>query len=220
MVDPASQDVGRVANPPSGEQVANLPYWSNLGNAYAGQGRYDEAISAFRQAIGVARELDDRQAQAISLYNEGIALLHLADVEQDQQQAHLRRAADTLEQALELFDVLEAPALARASIQYHLGRCYRRLGRWREAITLLEQLRDVLSRHKSRPRLSWTLFELGQLYCLIHDFESAYIYLKDALRLFRRMDNVDGIAITQEALGNLALQTARPADAVAFFEDR
>ncbi len=193
--------------------------WNGLGNAYASQGRYEDAISAFRQAVGVARALDDRQAQAISLYNEGIALLHLADVEQNQQQAHLRRAADTLEQALGLFDVLEAPALSRASTQYHLGRCYRRLGRWREAITLLEQLRDILSYHKSRPRLSVTLFELGQLYCLTHDFESAYIYLKDALRLFRRMDNADGIAITQEALGNLALQTARPADAVAFFEN-
>jgi len=83
----------------------------------------------------------------------------------------------------------------------------------------LEQTRVAFSRHKFRPGLSWALFELGQLYCRTHDFESAYIYLKDALRLFRRLDNVDGIAITQEALGSLALQTARPADAIALFEE-
>jgi tetratricopeptide (TPR) repeat protein len=194
------------------------PPWNGLGNVYRDQGQYDEATVAYRQAIDIARELGDRQTQAICLYNKGMALLHLSDVEQDRQQAHLLRAADAFEQALELPDVSETPAL-RASTQYHLGRCYHRLGRWREAIALLEQARAAFSHHKFRPGLSWTLFELGQLYCLTHDFESAYIYLKDALRLFRRIDNADGIAITQEALGNLALQTARPADAVAFFKE-
>lgn len=171
------------------------------------------------QAIAIARELGDRHAEAIRLQNLGLALLRLADAEPDQRRTHLSRAADALRQAMELFDALEVTPLQCARVRYHLGRCYHRLDRWREAITLLEQAREAFSRHKARPELAHALLELGRLHRLIQDFESAYIYLKDALRLFRRMKDTDGISVTQEALGNLALQTARPAEAIASLKE-
>jgi len=197
-----------------GDRAAEEVALGNLGSAYAAQGDFHRAVEHYERAIATARELGDRQTEAIYLQDLGLALLRLADTEPDQHQVHLSRAADAFQLATRVFDELEADPLLRARTRYHLGRCYHRLGRWREAITLLEQVRETFSRRKARPELAHALLKLGQLYHQRQDFESAYIYLKDALRLFRRLKDTDGIAVTQEALGSLALQTARPAEAI------
>jgi len=192
---------------------------SNLGAVYADSDNLHRATEHYEQSLAIARELGDQQAEAIRHQNLGLALLRLADAEPEQRQVYLSRAAEALRHAVELFDALNAPQLRRACARYHLGRSYHRLGRWREAIEQLEQAREAFSRRKARPELAHTLLELGQLYHQYQDFESAYLYLKDALRLFRRLEDADGIAVTQEALGNLALQTARPAEAIASLQE-
>lgn len=180
---------------------------------------FHQVIEFYKQAIITARKQGDRQIEALYLKELGLIQSRLADIEHDQRQDHLSHAADALYQATELFDALGAAPLLRARTRYHLGRCYHRLGRWREAITSLEQAREAFSHHKARPELAHTLLELGQLHHLTHDFESAYIYLKDALRLFRRLKDTDGIAVTQEALGSLALQTARLSEAITSLQE-
>lgn len=191
----------------------------NLGLAYEAQPDFHQATAHYRQAVVIARELGDQQAEAISLYYLALAFLRLTDDEPDQRSTHLSSAVDALRQATEILDNLDMYPLLLARVRYHLGRCYHQLGHWREAITMLEQAREIFSRHKARPELAHTLLELGQLYQLTQDFESADTYLKDALRLFRRMNDADGIAVTQEALGNLALQTARPKEAIVSLKE-
>ena len=171
----------------------------------------------FEQEAVTAHKRGNSQIEALSLQYLGLALIRLADIEHDQRQAYLSRAADTLRQAVELFETMADPSI-RARTRYHLGRCYVQLGRWDQATTVLEQARETFTRQKTRPELAHTLLELGQLYGQMQDFESANIYLKDALRLFRRLGDTDGIAVTREALGNLALQTARPSEAIEVLE--
>jgi tetratricopeptide (TPR) repeat protein len=197
-----------------GDRQAEGEVQGNLGLAYAALGEFPRAIEHYEQAISAARRLNDRYAEAIRLQNLGLALLRLANAEPDQSEVHLSRAADVLRQAMGLFDTVGATPLLRAHTRYHLGRCYHQLGRWPEAIALLEQAREVFARHKARPELAHALLELGQLYYQTEDFESAYIYLKDALRLFRRLGDTDGIAVTQEALGSMELQAAHPSEAI------
>jgi tetratricopeptide (TPR) repeat protein len=201
------------------DRVAEGAALDDLGSAYAARGDFRQAVDHHKRAVAIARALDDRQAEAIYLRNLGLALPRLADAEPDQRQAHLSQAADALRQAIDLFDTIGAASLLRARTRYHLGRCYHRSGRWREAIAFLEQVRETFSRYKARPELAHTLLELGQLYHQRQDFDSAYIYLKDALRLFRRLKDADGIAVTQEALGSLALQTARLPEAIASLQE-
>ena len=148
------------------------------------------------------------------LNNLGLALLRLADADPYERQTYLSRAVDTLRRTIALLDPLGADPLFRARTLYLLGRSYSRLGSWREAIRSLEEALETFTRLKVRPELARALLELGQLYHWRQDFESAYIYLKDALRLFRRLNDSAGIAVAQESLGNLALQTARPSEAV------
>lgn len=191
----------------------------NLGVAYAARGDFGQAIEYYEKALAIARQLGDLQVEAIYLQSLGLALLRLAEIESERRQQHLSLAADALRQAMELFDMLGSAPIVRARARYHVGRCYSWSGRWRDAIVLLEQAREIFSQHKTRPELASTLLELGQLYHMTRDFESAYIYLKDALRLFRRLQDTSGIAVTQEALGNLALQTARPSEAVVSLQE-
>jgi tetratricopeptide (TPR) repeat protein len=198
----------------TGDSASEGAALGNLGAAYAARGDFSQAIEHYEKALAIARQLGNLQTEAIYLQNLGLALLRLAEVETERRQRHLSRAADVLHQAMELFDALGSAPIVRARVRYHMGRCYSWLGRWREAIALLEQARETFSQHKTRPELASTLLELGQLYHMTRDFEAAYLYLKDALRLFRRLQDIDGIAVTQEALGNLALQTAHPSEAV------
>lgn len=187
---------------------------NDLGSAYELRRDFNQAIERYKQAIAVARELSDRQSEAIYLQDLGRAFMLLADAEPDQRQNYLSSAIDALREAMEALDALGAAPLLRSRIRYHLGRCYHRAGLWHEAITLLEQARETFSQHKAYPELAHALLELGQLYHQRQDFESAYIYLKDALRFFRRLKDTDGIAVTQEALGSLALLTGRPSKAI------
>ncbi|RLC86724.1 MAG: hypothetical protein DRI79_09630 [Chloroflexi bacterium] len=207
-VEPRRQELKRALQ--TGDRAAQEVALANLGRAYAAQGNFRQAVEHYEQAIAIARELDDRRAEAVYLRDLGVVLLRLGDV---------NRATEVLQQALTQLEVVAADPLSRARTRYHLGRCYAQLGRWREAITLLEQARETFTRHKARPELAHALLELGQLYHQRQDFESAYIYLKDALRLFRRLNDTDGIAMTQEALGSLALQTARPTEAIASLQE-
>lgn len=192
---------------------------SNLGLAYAVVGEFVCAVEHYERAIAIARQLNDRYAEAVRLQNLGLVFLRLADAEPNQRRDGLSHATEQFRQALQIFETIEAAPFLRARTRYHLGRCYYQLGRWREAITLLERARETFSHHKAYPELAYVLLELGQLYFQSQDFESAYIYLKDALRLFRRLKDTDGIAVTQEALGSLALQTARPAEAIVSLQE-
>jgi len=198
----------------AGDRAAEGMALDKLGSACAARGDFHRAVTHYDQAVAAARAMGDRQAEAIYLQNLGLAILRLADAEPDQRQAHLSRATDTLLRAIGLFDAAGAASLLRARTRYHLGRCYHQLGQWREATALLEQARESFSYHKARPELAHALLELGQLYHQRQDLESARIYLKDALRLFRRLNDADGIAVAQEALGNFALQTNRPTEAI------
>jgi tetratricopeptide (TPR) repeat protein len=83
----------------------------------------------------------------------------------------------------------------------------------------MEQLtaaRQIFTEHKARPELARTLLELGQLYHQYQDFEGAYAHLRDALRLFQKLEDEPGQAATQEALGNLLLQVGRVTEAGAY----
>jgi len=202
-----------------GDRAAEGAALDKLGSVYAARGDFRRAVKHYEQAIDVARELGDQRAEAIYLQNLGLAFLRLAENEPDQRQAYLSRAADALQQAIRLFDMIKAAPLLRARTRYHLGRCYYQLGQWHEAIVLLEQAREVFSRHKARPELAHALLELGQLYYQTEDFESAYVYLKDALRLFRRLGDTDSIAVTQEALGSMELQAAHPSEAIVSLQE-
>ncbi len=193
----------------SGDRAAEGATLANLGATYAAQGDFRRAAEHYQQALEIARELGDRQSEGIYLQELGLTRLRLGGSS---------AAVETLEQALSLFETIEVAPLLLARTRYHLGRCYSQLGRWDEAVSVLEQARETFTRHKTRPELAHTLLELGQLYGQMQDFESANIYLKDALRLFRRLGDTDGIAVTREALGNLALQTARPAEAIEELE--
>jgi tetratricopeptide (TPR) repeat protein len=192
-----------------GDRAGEGAALANLGATYAAQGDFRRAAEQYEQAVVIARELGDRQSEGIYLQELGLMRLRLGEPS---------AAAEKLEQALRLFESVEVDLLLRARTRYHLGRCYAKLGRWDEAVSVLEQARQTFTRHKTRPELAHTLLELGQLYGQMRDFESANIYLKDALRLFRRLGDTDGIAVTQEALGNLALQTARPSEAIEVLE--
>ena len=194
----------------AGDRAAEGAALANLGATYAAQGDFQRAAEAYEQAVAIARELGDRQSEGIYLQELGLTRLRLGEPS---------GAAKTLEQALGVFKSIEVDPLLRARTRYHLGRCYSQLGRWDEAVSVLEQARETFTRHKTRPELAHTLLELGRLYGQMQDFELANIYLKDALRLFRRLGDADGIAVTQEALGNLALQTARPAEAIEALEE-
>jgi tetratricopeptide (TPR) repeat protein len=67
--------------------------------------------------------------------------------------------------------------------------------------------------------LGLTLLDQGEYYLEAQDVEAAERSFTEALQIFQELDNPDRIVAAQEALGRLALQTARPAQAQALLKE-
>jgi tetratricopeptide (TPR) repeat protein len=93
-----------------------------------------------------------------------------------------------------------------AEIDYRLGRCYKRIGRWRDAIEVQKASFEKFGKARNIEGQARALLELGHLYRLTNNFELARLHYKDARRLFRRSGDQRGLAMAQECLGTLELQ--------------
>ena len=119
-----------------------------------------------------------------------------------------------------------------APLQVWLGLAYQerlrgdRAGNLEQAIVHYQQALELYTRQafpaqwaKTRYNLGLALLDQGQLHQERQDFEAAERSLTDALQLFQDLNQADGVAAAQEALGRLALQSARPAEAQTLLKE-
>ncbi|MBN1814448.1 MAG: DUF4062 domain-containing protein, partial [Anaerolineae bacterium] len=115
---------GRLTDPAL--QVANL---GSLGNAYRVLGQVERAIDLHKEALAIARELDDRRREGTQLGNLGRAYRDLGQVE---------RAIELLEEALAIAREL-GDRQGEGDSLGHLGIACRDLGQVERAIEHLTQ---------------------------------------------------------------------------------
>jgi tetratricopeptide (TPR) repeat protein len=172
--------------------AANL---NNLGAIAQQQGDLDQAVRSFQEALAINRELHDPAAICETLNNLGLAY---------QSQGRLQEARAAYLQALDNARQLPPGPLLALSLT-HLGDVARAQKDFMAAINYYHQaiMADVGA--KDRRGQAMRQERLGRTFLDLKDYDRAAMYLKEALREFRRLQDTNGIAATLKDLTLLAL---------------
>lgn len=182
--------------------AANL---NNLGVIAQEQGNPDQALLYFQEALAINRELHDPSGLSETLNNLGLVNLS---------QGRVNEAQKIYLEALENARLLPPGPLLALSLT-HLGDVARvrkdydlALSYYHQALIVDEGRKDARGRAMRWERLGRTFLDL-------HDYARADVYLHDALREFRRLEDTNGLADTLKDLTLLALaQGDKPAAAL------
>jgi tetratricopeptide (TPR) repeat protein len=168
---------------------------NNLGVIDQAQGNLEAAVRRFKEALAVNRELNDPAAICETKNNLGLAY---------QSQGRLREANAAYLEALDNARPLPPGPLLSLTLT-HLGDVARAhkdyplaLNYYHQALMADTGAKDPRGRALRQERLGRTFLDLK-------DYDRAAMYLKEALREFRRLQDTDGIAAALKDLTLLAL---------------
>jgi tetratricopeptide (TPR) repeat protein len=168
---------------------------NNLGVIDQAQGNLEAAVRRFKEALAVNRELNDPAAICETQNNLGLAY---------QSQGRLREANAAYLEALDNARPLPPGPLLSLTLT-HLGDVARAhkdyplaLNYYHQALMADTGAKDPRGRALRQERLGRTFLDLK-------DYDRAAMYLKEALREFRRLQDTDGIAAALKDLTLLAL---------------
>jgi tetratricopeptide (TPR) repeat protein len=190
----------------AGDHAAEANALTDLGAADLRQGRHQQAVELFRQAVSLSREAGNRQAQARALGN--LALV-------ENQQGHLGQASVHLEQSLAIRREIgdrsgEARTLTGIGQNDQLrGRYQRAAGHFRGALALAREIGDLTSEAYVLESLSTLELRLGRT-------DQASDLLHRALALYGKTGDRIGIAYVLVGLGKVAFQQDRFPEAADF----
>lgn len=163
--------------------------WFDKGKAYTAQGRYLEAVEAFKQAIkqhpddwryhlslGIAYSFLERRQEAISSYKQAIK------INPDEWRIHLSlgiayNSLKRYEEALNAYKQALRLNTDNADLHVNLGKTYARLERHRESVAALKQAIKI------DPLNAEAFFNLGMTYHDLDQWQEAIAAYKQAVRL-------------------------------------
>ncbi len=148
------------------------------------------ATKLLRRALGLAEKTKDVPAQARYLTNLGYVYF---------QRATYDRAATYWRKAVRLKQALGEPGGA-ARIQLNMGALFVQLGRYADALHVLERTAEVVKTKMPRSYPS-ALINLASAWTAVGDFPMALSYQAEAVARAREADDLQSLSI---ALGNMA----------------
>ncbi len=163
----------------------------------------DMALNRAKQALTLARRINDKRSEAIALRNTGNALRHLL--------SDYEAALDYCHKALKIteesgFKLEQAEILHLiGDIYYEVGNSYKAIEHYMQALALAESL-------SLYPVAVDILNDIGRVYATLGNDQKAIEYHKKALRISKTNEHVPGVAssnywlaITYTQVGNLDL---------------
>jgi DNA-binding SARP family transcriptional activator/Tfp pilus assembly protein PilF len=169
----------------------------------------DDWVQADQIALGVARRLGDRAAQA-QTHNDLGAGYHRQG-RYDQALGHLR---ESLTIRRELDD-----STGQALSLGNLGKTYQALGRYQEALTCLRESLAICRDLGDRRGQAGCLANLGELYQRQGRYEKALVCLRVSLAIRRHMADRHGQAHSLGNLGNVYEAKGRHGEALAHLQE-
>ncbi|WP_020573396.1 AfsR/SARP family transcriptional regulator [Actinopolymorpha alba] len=172
--------------------------------AIARQGRLDEAVEEYHQALASYRAIGDR-------HGEGVTLTNLSEV--------LWRRGEFATATASLLDGLAlsretGDRYAEAIALAHLGTTHARLGRSADAINALQEALELAQANGDQVGQAVILTNFAEAYLIADDPARAAPLAAESLALHRTLGNRRGEAIALSMLGNTHLGSGRYAEAV------
>ena len=175
----------------AGDRAAEDRALNNLGIAYGGLRRFQEAVDCYQQDIAICRETGDRHGEGETLGNLGNAYQKLR---------RFQESIDCYQQALVILRetgdrVGEGLALT------NLGVAYEEVRRFQEAIDCFQEALVIRRETGDRNGEGETLSNLGNAYWEVRRFEEAIDCHRQALVIRRETGNRNGEGQTLSNLG-------------------
>jgi len=157
--------------------------------------RYEDAIALFRQALEIARELGDRQAEANLLTNLGLIYTSMRDYS---------RAEEYFQVALAICREL-GNRQAEANLLTNLGTIATDMERYEEAIALFHQALEITRELGNRQAEANLLTNLGTIATDMERYEEAESLFQEALTISHQIGDPQIEATLYTNLGTLYL---------------
>jgi tetratricopeptide (TPR) repeat protein len=203
-----THDIGLAAAQHVGDRRGEAWMENNLGTAYRGLGRFDEALDHFHRALAINQETGHRQGEGWTRYNIGDIYRELGRFEEALN--HLRQA---------LFIGREVGE--RWSEGYTLniiGETYRGLGRYEEALRHLMPALVINRELGHRRGEGVTLNMIGDTHQERQRFDQALNYYQQALTIRREIGDRRGEALTLQSLGDTNYKRLRFDQALSYYQ--
>lgn len=158
-----------------GDHAAEGEALNNLGGALVGLGRYDEALTRYRDAVVVFRQAGNRRAEAESSANLAISLTGLGRYDE---------ALTAYQDALAVLRLTGDQHAAGAALN-NLGIALRALRRYDEALVAYQDAAAIFREAGDRHGLAMTLGNLGNVLRSLGRPADAIGTYQEAVRIFR-----------------------------------
>ncbi|KIO22323.1 hypothetical protein M407DRAFT_28121 [Tulasnella calospora MUT 4182] len=169
---------------PSGPKGPSTSLLFEMGETYLGQGRYEQAISLFRQALSLARVADDDTDAANAL--ESIARAYFF-------QSKYKQAEEWFTQAQEIYARLGNDR-GQAGTLSQLGEVYRYQSKYTEAEDSHTRAQEIFARLGNDHGRAFALRGLGHVYGLQSKYAQAEESFSRAQEIYARLGYDQGQA--------------------------
>ncbi len=172
------------------------------------QQKYQQAVLTWQQVLTLARQLNDRKAQAEALLGIG---------RNNQKIGKPQPALDYLNQALTIYKEV-GDRSGVADTLSGMGKVYSNIGQPQKALELYQQALPLKKEVGDRSGVADTLNNIGAFYFNIGQLQKALEYYQQALPIKKEVGSSSGVATTLNNIGGVYLSIGQPQKALEYYQ--
>ncbi|MCP4148215.1 MAG: tetratricopeptide repeat protein [bacterium] len=179
-----------------------------LGTAYEGTRKYDEALTNYSGALEVFQQEGDNEAAAFNRLQMGQILQKRGKY--DEAMDHFLKARESYREAGKNKGEIE-------SLQ-RLGRGYEELGRFDEALEAHQQSQGLREKIGDTAGLASGKHQIGNIFFMKNNLDEALTYYKDSLELSEKNGDLNGVAYSLGQIGMIAQRNGNEQEALGHYK--
>ncbi len=189
-------------------EIKRLDLYNTLGELYYDITDYDKAEEMFREKLGLARDIGDRE-------NEAFALLQVGHIMKDTQM--YEEAESHYDEALEIFKEIDAPK-GIADANRGLGYIHWRNGEFKDSIDHYEEGIEKANESDSQKILALIYLEMGLVYAHKGDNDTAIEYFKQSVEPLENKGAYRDLSRAYNNIGDQYMKKEEWETAIEYFD--
>jgi len=158
--------------------------WEYWGTCYRSHQKYDSSLNFFQEALGIARQLSNRTAEANILWNIGRSYQDWEKYEEAI--VHYQQSRELYQQLGKEKDV--------ADCWYSMADCYRQWGKYEEALDAAQQDLALRQQLDDRPDIADAYYQLGRIYQEWGKYEESIAHHQQSRELYQQLGKEKDVA--------------------------
>jgi tetratricopeptide (TPR) repeat protein len=194
-------------------KIARLPAKSialgNIGNIYHNQGKPDEALEYYQQALEINKKLGYEQGIAHNLSNVGTVYNDLGKHDE---------ALKFQEEALEISRKIEdEPGIANSL--NNIGVVYNDSGKAEKALKFYQEALEINKKMGHEEGMANVINNIGLTYSKLREINLALNYYQEALKINRKIGYKEGIATNLGNIGLVYITLGQSKEALKYYQE-